>query len=98
LQALADKTGARVYNADQNLDNAFFQVAEELRRQYSLGYYPKSAGQPGERHQIKVRTNRSDLVVRARDSYIYRSPSNATAQNPQQTAPVLSKTHLVHSQ
>jgi VWFA-related protein len=98
LQALAGKTGARVYNADQNLDNAFFQVAEELRRQYSLGYYPKSAGQSGERHQIRVRTNRSDLVVRSRDSYIYRSPSNVTAKNPQETVPVLRKTHLVYLQ
>jgi VWFA-related protein len=98
LQALAGKTGARVYNADQNLDNAFFQVAEELRRQYSLGYYPKSAGQSGERHQIRVRTNRSDLVVRSRDSYIYRSPSDATAKNPQETVPVLRKTHLVYLQ
>jgi VWFA-related protein len=98
LHALADKTGARVYNADQNLSNAFAQVAEELRRQYSLGYYPKAAGRPGERHQIKVRTNRAELVVRARDSYIYQSSSNATAQNPQETPPVLRKTHLVYSQ
>lgn len=29
---------------------------------------PKAAGQTGERHQIKVRINRSDLVVRARNS------------------------------
>jgi len=98
LHALADKTGARVYNADQNLSNAFAQVAEELRRQYSLGYYPKAAGRPGERHQIRVRTNRAELVVRARDSYIYRSSSNATAQTLQETPPVLRKTHLVYSQ
>jgi Ca-activated chloride channel homolog len=98
LHALAAKTGARVYNADQNLSNAFRQVAEELRRQYSLGYYPKAAGQLGDRHQIRVRTNRSGLVVRARDSYIYQSSSNATAQNPQQPAPVLRKTHLVYTQ
>ena len=97
LHDLADRTGARVYNADQNLSYAFAQVAEELRRQYSLGYYPKVAGQPGERHQIKVRTNRADLVVRARDSYIYKSPSDVTAQNPQQTPPVLRKTRFVYT-
>ena len=98
LHDLADRTGARVYNADQNLSYAFAQVAEELRRQYSLGYYPKVAGQPGERHQIKVRTNRADLVVRARDSYIYKSPSGVTAQNPQETPPVLRKTRFVYTQ
>lgn len=78
LRALADKTGARVYNADQDLLFAFAQVAEELRRQYSLGYYPKPVGQPGERHQIRVRMTRSDLVVRARESYIYQGFSNPT--------------------
>ena len=35
---------------------AFANVAEELRRQYSVGYYPKRPGQPGERRQIKVRS------------------------------------------
>ena len=98
LHDLADRTGARVYNADQNLSYAFAQVAEELRRQYSLGYYPKAPGQPGERHQIKVRTNRPELVVRTRDSYIYRSPSGITAQNPQQPPPVLRKTPFVYTQ
>jgi VWFA-related protein len=99
LHDLADKTGARVYNADQNLSSAFAQVAEELRRQYSLGYYPKPAGQPGERHEIRVRTNRSELVVRTRNSYIYKSTGNASAQNPQQTAPPsLRRTPLVYSQ
>jgi VWFA-related protein len=98
LHDLADRTGARVYNADQDLSYAFAQVAEELRRQYSLGYYPKVAGKPGERHQIRVRTNRADLVVRARDSYIYKSPSGVTAQNPQQPPPVLRKTRFVYTQ
>ncbi len=97
LHALADKTGARVYNADQDLSNAFALVAEELRRQYSLGYYPKPIGQPGERHHIRVRTNRWDVVVRARESYIYQSPSNSTAQTSQPTAPVLRKTQLVNT-
>jgi VWFA-related protein len=96
LHDLADRTGARVYIATQDLSYAFAQVAEELRRQYSLGYYPKASGQPGERHQIKVRTNRTDLVVRARDSYIYKNPAGVTAQNPQQTEPILRRTHFVY--
>lgn len=98
LHALADKTGARVYDADQNLSYAFTQVAEELRRQYSLGYYPKSAGQAGERHQIRVRTDRQDLVVRARDSYVYQNNSKTFGQTQQQPAPVLRQTHLVYAQ
>ena len=73
LQELAQKTGGRVYNGDSviGLSQAFAWVAEELRRQYSLGYYPSPQGQEGQRRQIKVRVNQPSLVVTARDSYIY---------------------------
>jgi len=73
LNALADTTGGRVvYPASKSdgLANAFQSIAEELRHQYSIGYYPTETGTPGERNQIKVRVNRPKLVVRARDSYI----------------------------
>ena len=36
-----------------NLDAAFSGIAEELRRQYSLGYYPENVGQAGERRRIQ---------------------------------------------
>ena len=88
LHDLAYKTGARVYQAEttRDLTQSFAQIAEELRRQYSLGYYPTAQAQAGQRRQIKVRVMRPDLVVRARDSYIVGASSNgATAQgNPQQ--------------
>jgi hypothetical protein len=50
---------------------AFSEVADELRRQYSIGYYPTPVGQPGQRRQIKIRMTHPDLVVKTRDSYIY---------------------------
>jgi VWFA-related protein len=72
LREVAQKTGARHFNADttQNLSRAFASIAEELRRQYSLGYYPKTTARQGQRRQIKVTVSRPDLIVRARDSYI----------------------------
>jgi VWFA-related protein len=78
LFELARRTGGRLYNGGSLLgvSQAFVQVAEELRRQYSLGYYPKNAGQAGERRQIKVRVAQPNLVVVARDSYIYSSKNN----------------------
>ena len=76
LRTLADKTGGRLYSADdtRQLAQAFSQIAEELRRQYGLGYYPKTplAGE-GERRQIRVQVRRPDLAVRARSSYLTRS-------------------------
>jgi Ca-activated chloride channel homolog len=82
LHDLARVSGARLYNAEQqNLEVAFRSVAEELRRQYSLGYYPKKAPSPGERRTVKVRVNRPELVVRTRDSYVFQPGANATAQS-----------------
>ena len=73
LEDLAAYTGGRVFKADSTvtgLEDAFTGIADELRRQYSIGYYPSEPGQSGQRRQIKVRVNRPNLVIRARDSYI----------------------------
>ena len=95
LHDLARVSGGRLYNAEQqNLDAAFRSVAEELRRQYSLGYYPKKAPQPGERRAIKVRVDRPELAVRARDSYVFQPGATNNAQgqpNSQPKPPVLKK-------
>ena len=94
MNDLARVTGARLYNADsQNLSSAFSLVAEELRRQYSLGYYPKSPAQAGDRRHIQIKVNQPNVVVKARDSYIFDRSGNVTAQgNPaRQNPPVLKK-------
>lgn len=72
LELLAQNTGGRAFEADTygNLEAAFTGIAEELRRQYSLGYSPDHVGQIGERKQIKIRVMRPDVVVRAKTSYI----------------------------
>lgn len=71
MQDLADRSGARLYDADSlmNLDRAFNQVAEELRHQYSLSYYPSNAARDGSYRRIRVRVARPNLVVRTRDGY-----------------------------
>src|SRR2546429_5064172 len=73
LHALADKTGGRLYQANDTaqLAQAFTRIAEELRRQYSLGYYPKTENSEGsERRLIKVKVRQPNLAVKARDSYV----------------------------
>ncbi|HLO01348.1 MAG TPA: VWA domain-containing protein [Pyrinomonadaceae bacterium] len=94
LHEMAERTGARTYEADstQNLANAFANIAEELRRQYTLGYYPKSTAQAGQRRQIRVRVNQPNLAVRTRDSYIFNPSGTAPADTAaRQTAPVLQR-------
>ena len=73
LDDLAAYTGGRVFQAGSTpggLTAAFEGIAEELRRQYNLGYIPIDDGKPGQRRHIKVRVNRPNLALRARDSYI----------------------------
>jgi Ca-activated chloride channel homolog len=72
LETLAQNSGGRQFEADSlgNLDAAFSGIAEELRRQYSIGYYPEKVGQVGERRSISIRVNRPNVVVRAKNSYI----------------------------
>ncbi|HKP35347.1 MAG TPA: VWA domain-containing protein [Pyrinomonadaceae bacterium] len=73
LHALADKTGGRLYQANdtKQLAEAFTLIAEELRRQYGLGYYPKTENSDNnERREIRVRVRRPNLAVKARASYL----------------------------
>ena len=76
LHQLADKTGAHLFQANdpQQLAQAFSKIAEELRRQYSLGYYPQTSVQSGERREIRVKVNQPELAVRARGSYMQKAP------------------------
>ncbi len=81
LEGLARNSGGRKFEADTtaNLDAAFAGIAEELRRQYSLGYYPDTPGQIGERRSIRIRVTRPNLVVRAKTSYIVGQSENRFA-------------------
>lgn len=72
LHEIALESGGEYYRGDTmvGLSAAFSELADELRRQYSIGYYPP-AGDGGQRRDIKVRVNQPGLVVKARDSYVY---------------------------
>jgi VWFA-related protein len=72
LEGLAQNSGGREFEANSmyNIQAAFSGIAEELRRQYSVGYYPDKVGTVGERRQIKIRVMRPNVVVRAKNSYI----------------------------
>ena len=74
LETLAANTGGRKFEADSitNLDAAFSGIAEELRRQYSLGYYPGKPGEPGERRRISVRVMRPNVIVKAKNTYVFK--------------------------
>ncbi len=90
LEDLAADTGGRVFRPEATpggLTTAFEGIAEELRRQYNIGYYPNEEGQVGQRKQIRVRVNRPNLVVRSRDSYIAGGNNSKPAPPSAKTEP-----------
>jgi VWFA-related protein len=78
LQEMAAESGGQMVRADTLMDlpGAFATIANELRTQYSIGYYPTNHTKDGKYHKLKVNTTRKDVVVRSRPGY--RAPSGKT--------------------
>ncbi len=70
LKALADESGGRYFSLDPevNLGSLFTRIADELHRQYWLGFAP--ARLDGDVHKLEVKVKQSGLNVRARKSYV----------------------------
>lgn len=68
---IADTTGGRVIevSSQKHLQEAFDQISEELRTEYTIGYYPTNAARDGTFRKIKVETADKDLKVLARKGY-----------------------------
>jgi Ca-activated chloride channel family protein len=68
VAALLDETGGAHVNvaATDDLGETFNRVAEELRRQYLLGFVPAADGRE---HRLAVNVKRPGLTARARKSY-----------------------------
>jgi von Willebrand factor type A domain len=71
LQELAAKSGGKLHRADtlDSLPTTFARIANELRNQYSLGYYPTNPSRAGKFRKIQIKVTRKDAVVRARPGY-----------------------------
>jgi VWFA-related protein len=84
LDSLATTSGGRSFDADslQNMEASFANVAEELRRQYSLGYYSNKEGEPGDRKHIKIQVLRPGSVVRSKTTYIVKDKEESRQADP----------------
>jgi len=71
LEDLSLRSGGHHYHAEtlDNVYDCFAQIAEELRHQYALSYYPSNSAHDGSFRRIRVKVDRSDVVVRAREGY-----------------------------
>jgi len=68
---LTDETGGRTISvrSEKKLMEAFDEISEELRTQYTLGYYPSNAAQDGKFRKLKVETADKDFKVLTRKGY-----------------------------
>lgn len=71
LQTITSRTGGAIFDAGtfEATRSAFASIADELRNQYVVGYYPKSEKRDGKFHKIKVEVSRKELQIRARSGY-----------------------------
>ena len=71
MERLADVTGGRFYQGEtKDLKGTFALIAEELRHQYRLGFYPADLKRDGTVHTLQVKVNLPDVSVRSRREYL----------------------------
>jgi len=68
---LTDETGGRmiVVRNEKNLEQAFDEISEELRSQYSIGYTPSNKKHDGGYRKIKVEMKNKEYSALARRGY-----------------------------
>jgi VWFA-related protein len=73
---LTDETGGRmiVVRSEKNLEQAFDQISEELRSQYTVGYSPSNKKHDGSYRKIKMEMKDKDYSVLTRRGYY--APNN----------------------
>ena len=71
LVQMAERSGGRLVRADLLTDvpGAFVKIADELRHQYSVGYYPTNQSRDGRFRKVQVRVERKETVIRTRPGY-----------------------------
>jgi VWFA-related protein len=70
LTTLADVSAGSFYKSETtDLKKTFAMIAEELRNQYRLGFYPDALARDGSMHQLRVKVSKPEFAVRARQQY-----------------------------
>ncbi len=79
LDGLSESSGGRLFNASsvRGLRGAFAEIAEELRHQYALCYYPKESSNDTAFRRIQVTVDKPGIRLRARTGYRPSSKSPA---------------------
>jgi len=71
LRKMSDETGGRVFKVDRRhpLDDAFRELQDEMRSQYSIGYTPSNDVKDGSYRRLEIRLGNKDLKAQTRKGY-----------------------------
>lgn len=71
LTRMSEATAGRFYSREvTDLKKTFKLIADEMREQYRLGYYPpQNSASKGKLHKVKVKVEHQDMIVRSRTTY-----------------------------
>ena len=83
LRQLAAQTGGFAYVNKNDLQAGMEKVSEEIDEYYILGYVPPNPAHDGSYHKIRVKVDRRDVEVRAREGYIDTKSPNLLAGKPE---------------
>jgi VWFA-related protein len=74
LSKLAAESGGGYFELEStdDLGSTFARVADELHRQYAMGFSPEKLD--GKTHKLEVRVKRPGMTARARKSYVATPP------------------------
>ena len=73
LNTIAISTGGRLYAADaDNFSGVFQKIADELKKQYLIGFYPKD----GKSNNITIKVDRPDVVIRTKQTIRLKTPNS----------------------
>jgi len=72
LEIMAQETAGRIYETDAaNLKKAFQSIADELKNQYLLGFYPQNTDSKQSADAIKIEVYRKDYRVRTKKRWSF---------------------------
>jgi len=74
LLDLSNSSGGRNFQIEKltDLRVTFEEIFAELSHQYTLGYYPNTAGKDGERRKIRVEVDVPNAAVRSRSEVVFK--------------------------
>lgn len=72
LQILSEETNGRIYEKESaKLKEAFLSIAEDLKKQYLIGFYPENPEDGKSKSLFKIEVDKKGLFVRAKKRLVF---------------------------